>query len=678
MNKRETLILAEIVSFSEKNNKEIQQKLNISERQLEYSLTQINLELFSQGIPKIIHKKNGSFDVSDRLFDYFANHARLSMNVNDYYDQRQRIYFIILYILTSQETISLPHIYSLINVSRSTASNDLKRVKGYLNERNLELNYTRQNGYFISGKELIQRNLLNDLIGELNKYTDLLVFVENYSRISLDQVIHYAKKVEEKVEVVYSDDAFQTLTYLLLFNILRNISGRERDKKYFQNKIKDTREYEVVSQLTDSKYIRSDSDYEWLTLIFLSSNTIHSNLNPLDSEILRAVKSMVDKFEEKTLVKISDRKDFDERLLVHLRPAIFRVKYGLHLNNTGLDDFIVGDTWQEYLVEIVEKIIFPLEKLTGVSFPTIELKLISFYFGGELEKSKGQFLDIHQRAAVVCTNGIISARLMYENLIRLFPEITFLATNSVREFENFNQDYDIVFSTVPLKTEARQYLIKPVISTEEAVQLRYRVLDDLGLEKRNNSIDELLDIISKNTKITNLNSLKEDLNTWLVSDKTSGNSSQKNEQLPPLNQFLKRDYIQIIKKDMLWEEAVKVACTPLKEKKLVNENFLQSLVAQIADPKNYSFLGNQIAIPHTTPNNGVLGNGFGFCIFKKPIKFPGGESISIIVPIAVKDTTTHLKAIMQLSEFAENKKDVKNVLHAKDIDEIYKIIKKYC
>lgn len=672
------MILSEIVSFPEKSNKEIQQKLSISERQLDYSLAQINLELSAHRIPEIIHQRNGSFGVSDELFDYFANHTRLPANVNDFYDQRQRMYFILLYILSSQEIISLPHIYSLLSVSRSTASNDLKRAKKYLAKRNLKLNYTRQSGYFVSGQELEQRNLLNDLIGELNKYTDLLVFVENYSKISLDQIIHYAKKVEGKVDVVYSDDAFQTLTYLLLFNILRNISGREKDERYFQNKVKGTREYEAVFRLTDSKYVQSDSDYEWLALIFLSSNTIHNNFNPSDTEILQAVRSMVDKFEEKTVVKISNRKDFDERLLVHLRPAIFRVKYGLHLNNTGLDDFIVGDTWQGYLMEIVEKIIFPLEKLTGAPFPKIELKLISFYFGGELEKNKGQFSDTHQRAAVVCTNGVISARLMYENLIRLFPEINFLATNSVREFENFDQDYDIVFSTVPLKTNARQYLVKPVISTEEAVQLRFRVLADLGIEKRSNSIDGLLKIISKNAKIIDLNNLKGDLNAWLVSDKTKGHISQKNQKLPSLTNFLKQEYIQIIEQDVSWEKAVKFACLPLKNRNLINDVFLKSLLSQISDPENYSFLGNKIAIPHTTPDNGVLGDGFGFCVLRKPVKFPGGKKISIIVPIAVKDTTKHLRAIIQLSKFVENESDVESVLQAKSIREIYKVIKKYC
>ncbi len=44
------------------------------------------------------------------------------------------------------------------------------------------------------------------------------------------------------------------------------------------------------------------------------------------------------------------------------------------------------------------------------------------HFDGELEKSA----DLHsskERAAVVCTNGLIVSKLMIQNLRRLFPEI---------------------------------------------------------------------------------------------------------------------------------------------------------------------------------------------------------------------------------------------------------------
>lgn len=226
-------------------------------------------------------------------------------------------------------------------------------------------------------------------------------------------------------------------------------------------------------------WLTKDSDAEWLVILLLSSNTIRGDVGVADADLVKAIQTMVAKFEQQTFIKITDQDDFVKRLLAHLRPAIFCVRYGLHLHDIGIGHVMAADSRHRFLVDTINAIIEPLEKLTGKTIPEDERNLIAFYFDGELEKST----DLHvskERVAVVCTNGLIVSKLMIQNLRRLFPEISFLSATSAREFEHFSGDYDLVFTTVPLKTSARQYIIHPLLSGDEQVQLRYRVLNEIG------------------------------------------------------------------------------------------------------------------------------------------------------------------------------------------------------
>ena len=72
----------------------------------------------------------------------------------------------------------------------------------------------------------------------------------------------------------------------------------------------------------------------------------------MQSSILLAIEKMVDQFEQDTLVKIPNRKAFDKQLLAHLRPAYFRVKYGMHLTNIGVDKVFKEDTWHKMLSKL--------------------------------------------------------------------------------------------------------------------------------------------------------------------------------------------------------------------------------------------------------------------------------------------------------------------------------------
>ncbi|MDN7145443.1 BglG family transcription antiterminator [Liquorilactobacillus mali] len=673
MKKRNLQIFFEIIKNPNLKSGDLENKLHITRRQLTYALSQINQDLADQQLPKIERTPRGEFITSNKITELFNLEAVTGISHGTYREEKERILITCLYLLTSDELISLTHIYDLNKVSRTTAFVDLKSVEKFLDNRDLQLKYTRKLGYFIKGTELTKRNLLNYLVTQLLSYDDVHSVVEQLGRVSIEPVIHFIHNFEHVQKITYSDESFNFLMLIISMNVTRNLSHVSRNTHYFEHQIDDTQEFVQIRQLIPNNWITSNSDAEWLIILLLSANTIHCGTNITNETLINVLHVMVDKFEQRTFIKIVDKNDFVTRLLTHLRPAIFRVRYNLHLQDIGIDQVVISNSRHHFLMETINIIIEPLEKLTGKTFPTDERNLIAFYFAGELEK----FSKLHtskERAAVVCTNGLIVSKLMIQNLRRLFPDISFLSATSAREFEHFSGDYNLVFTTIPLKTDARQYIIHPLLSETEQAQLRYQVLNDIGVKNIQLGVEELTSIIRKSAKILDYKELRKSLHQFLA-DQTIAELPKTTQST--LAAFTAPRLIQIGNAHD-WQEALKQAIDPLIKYGYVTADWREVLIKETASPENYSFLGMHVAIPHTIPENGVLKNGFSFFVLKEPIIYPNGFKIKMIVPIAVKDTDKHLKAIQELTEIISNKSLLNMIYSSENNRQIYNIFQNYC
>ncbi|VDK13468.1 hypothetical protein OAL24_00267 [Oenococcus sicerae] len=672
MNDRNIAILTEIIKHPDIKSKKIEAKLHLTRRQLSYSIDQINTELSNDNLPTLQRTPLGTILVSAEIINYFLKDKINGKQKNVYHTEQQRPLIIILYILTANIPLSLINIYHLLGVSQATAAKDMRNVRILVSKYHLELQNSWQNGYLIDGNELQQRFLINETISNLERYDDSHELIANLSDISIDEMIHFVRQVEQQVGISYSDNAFNYLVYSLLINISRNRANKTANDNYFLNQIADTKEFSVISKLVNPDWVDCQSDIEWISILFLSANTIRGKFSFSDYTILKAIKEMVSSFEQKTLVQIQNHEEFEQRLLAHLRPAVYRVKYGLHLNDINTSQMLIKDSQYEFLAASIRKIISPLEQITRKKFPENEVKLIVFYFGGDLENAKNLSI-IKPKAAVVCTNGVIVSKLMFQNLVHLFPEIAFLSATSVRDFETFSDDYDLVFTTVPLKTNAKQYIIQPIVSPEDAIKLRYRVLNEFGLKNIEITLDKIIQIVRKHVNSIDVTGLKGDLKQWLSTEQQTY-SIQK--ELPDLSDYIAPQFMRLLDKKVDWQDALEIAAEPLIRSGIVNQKYLNTILKNTESENNYSFLGSQIAIPHTTAENGILNDGFGFTVLKHAVKFPTGQSISIIVPIAICDTKKHLRAIEQLTSIASDAKLIHQIISASDTETIYQLIKK--
>lgn len=308
MKKRNLQILSEIIRHPNLRSGDLEKQFKITRRQLTYALAQINQELVDRQLPKITRTPRGEFVTPSEVAEFFNLQNGETAAPYVYREEDERVLLICLYLLVSDEQLSLVHLYDFSGVSRTTTSADLKIVAHFLERRQLALKYTRQAGYFIAGSEQIIRNLLNYLVTQLLKYDDGRGSIEQLSTVPAEQVIHFIHKIESVRHVTYSDESFSFLMLAVLMNVTRNLSQRTRDNHYFVHQINDTKEFSLLKPLIPKKWLVCDSDAEWIVMLLLSANTIRGEVGVADTDLVAAIRTMVSKFEQQTFIKIDDQK----------------------------------------------------------------------------------------------------------------------------------------------------------------------------------------------------------------------------------------------------------------------------------------------------------------------------------------------------------------------------------
>lgn len=123
MNRRDYIILNEIVKNPTIKDKYLIEKLNLTKRKIDYSIEKINDWLELNNIQPIA-KKNGKY--------YFEKEVLKILQVTDeenimlFHTSRERIELVLLVLLTSKEKILLSKIAEELNVTKNTVLNDIK------------------------------------------------------------------------------------------------------------------------------------------------------------------------------------------------------------------------------------------------------------------------------------------------------------------------------------------------------------------------------------------------------------------------------------------------------------------------------------------------------------------------------------------------------------------------
>lgn len=676
LDERSNQLLNEVLANPEISNTILEDKYQLSRRQVSYSFKKINDWLDGKNYPTIKRTNSGKFIINPKLIDLLAKKSE-STNSKYIPSEKERAQLILLMILSSED-LSLVHFTAALEISKNTVLRDLKYAQTIINSYQLEIVYSRVRGYELSGSEWDKRKLLVDLLPSIFSIYNGEGFVQELIQISNEEINEIKKQVDEveaRLGQKFTDEKIKILPYSIAILLKRIKRGKLITDAYHidYNELSDTKEYEAAELLIQNIKEIPESERLYITLQLLISNVLSSQL--LTDEVLPQLRKALDDclylFEKKACITLKDKEVLLQRLMQHMKPAYYRMKYQLTTNYSVIEK--ISDQF-EAAHFIVKDSIKPLEEFIESELPETEIMFITIYIGGHLINI-GETIHIKKKAVVVCPNGISISKLMENTLRELFPEFYFYDALSVREFEQMEMESDLVFSPVPLQTDKNLFIVERFISDFEKVQLRQRVMNKIfGLNTSIINVDQIMNIIEKFVKIDDKQPLANALQEYFAIKETNQIQQKQGYTLCDLitpDTIILRDEVES------WAEAISIASEPLLKKGMITEAYVEAMQRQYQTMSPYIVLRQNIAIPHAKPDEGVNAIGMSLLKLKKGLHFEGNVNVHIVVVIAAVDKNQHFNALKQLLKLSGEKGEINSLIAMDHESEIYQIIKTY-
>lgn len=683
LDNRSEKILNYLIYDTQVDNQTLMNEFSISRNQLNYSIKKINAWCADNRLPEIKRLRNGHFYLSASMVTSLRKEDDDTKILEELpiYAENIRGDIMLLIIATKLEYLSLSHFMIDLEISKNTAVRTLKEIRKSLSE-DVSLSYSRNKGYRLIGNEWTIRKRIIQTIIVLKKLPNSDSMLVKFSSVDPEEIQVFRKildNAETTLQVNFSDERMEILPYILAI-ISRRISKGYVIQESFQinnSMLADTKEYVVASQMFEKWNEIPDQEKLFITLQLLTTNIISGDLltEELSKKLIVIIDDCLKTFERLACVTLEKKEGLRDRMLLHLKPAFYRIKYCLHLNMKP-DDLETDDNHHAFK-KIIREAFQPLETFIGEKIPDDEYTFLAIFILGALSNAKKNVGTY--RAIVVCKSGVLISQTLNAFLQKIFPEFQFLAPCSLRSFQEIHEKIDIVFSTVPIKGVDRLYLVKPVMSHRELENLKNQVFSesskDIYQREKNASIETIMKIIETHTEIKEKKALVSELTHFFQSQKRTPLFSKELPNELELMDLLKQENIQIVSHIPDYEAAIRLASMPLLNSKSITQCYVDKMINDYDFDDSYVILGNDIAIPHAKPEDGVNSVGISLLYIQEGVAFSEGRNIHFIFIIAPVDQKKHLQALYAIMDIAESPLLVELLKKSYNPNELYERIK---
>ena len=698
LDKRSSAILQYILyATSYVPMEEITEKLNISRRTIYYDMEKINGWLKHHKLLGIRHIQSVGLYLEESTKLAIPELLQHLTPWQYEYSAEERKAWLAIHIMTRSHKVLLQELIDTIQVSRNTAINDLKLLREEVSQRfQLNIAVSKQTGYVMEGCEMNQRKALNSYMSQVivgkgwQYFIDQMALVErneddHVSLFTADKLAELQQMIvhcEERLGVQFTDEVLRNLKIQMILFVRRLLlGGRVHIDSAEQVILRQTREYgaaqEICHKLADIFQLDIPQDeVDYITTHILSAKVNYTTLDLVEEEAphwMIIIRRMVDDFQRYACIQFYDRTGLENNLLLHLKPAYYRIKYGLCLEN-----FLMEPIRKKYrnIFILTKKIMHYLEESTGQFINDDEVAFVAMHFGAWM-KREGIRPVKRKKVLLVCANGVGTSHILRSQLEGLFSTVDILRTVSMREYLQYENEVDFVISTTPLSGGKKPvFVVSPILSDAETESLLKKVNLLFRLPQgQATSVNTIMGIIGRHAEIREPEMLIQELKEYLYKP----NSIIQEDNRPMLNDLIIKDTIQLLNEVTDWEEAIRLASKPLLEGHYIKEDYVTAMIDNIKKFGPYVVMSPQVAIPHARPECGVNRVGMSLLLLKRGVAFStdGEERVQIIIILAAVDNETHLQALAQLSTLLMEEEDVAHIINSTSKAEILDIIVKY-
>lgn len=119
-----------------------------------------------------------------------------------------------------------------------------------------------------------------------------------------------------------------------------------------------------------------------------------------------------------------------------------------------------------------------------------------------------------------------------------------------------------------------------------------------------------------------------------------------------------------------WRQAIRTAAQKLLEKEYIEDKYIGKMIENIEKLGPYIILSDDVAMPHSRPEDGVKKTGISLLKLDEGVDFGENSSIRLIFILAAKDSNSHIDMITELVNMLQDDEKLNRVLNSKTENEI--------
>ncbi|WP_202614147.1 BglG family transcription antiterminator [Parageobacillus thermoglucosidasius] len=411
------------------------------------------------------------------------------------YTPEERQVIILIALLEATEPVKLLSLANDLNVTVATISHDLDKIDQMIEKYELSLIRRRGYGVEITGSESAKRRMMSELLfrhvdeheflslmkesiqkkssDTLNTVTEKLLGLVDKKKLAIIEQQIEQIKIKEELPFTFADSSYIALVVHLALAIERISQGESInfEQRYLET-IQPTKEYKTAEKIARSlerafRITIPKEEIGYITMHLMGAKLRDRQgymLEEASFEIGIKAQELIRFVSAELHVDITNDYTLYEDLVIHLKPALYRIQH-----NMGIANPLLGKIMQDYpeLFAVLEKgakRVFP-----DVSVPKEEIGYLVLHFAAALlRKKKGL------RALVICSSGIGTAKILATRLKKEIPDIAHMEQISVFELRNKDATrYDLIVSTVPIDGLAQPYfVVSPMLQEEEVMSIK--------------------------------------------------------------------------------------------------------------------------------------------------------------------------------------------------------------
>lgn len=667
--------------------KDIERGIQVTRRQAMYRIDKLNSLLKGEGSPLISVDSTAVKGISIEKETAEAMKKLLSKNSKEekyYLDKKERMIYMYLMLFLNLDFVSLNHFVASLQVSRSTVILDLRELTQNLNNEGIQIENNRSRGYFLSGSEMkIRRRMIkyvNSVLMEGKNGKVFDVFIDDCHLCNFKHSRQIITELMEKHHIRFVEDRLVEFIYIFTFlkaRMLSGMSAKEVVERRIDNEaMASTKEYEFALDLlknfpNTSSITPEDTQYiaSWILGISVGNIVEDTEDCVLIAELVGQIMS---RFESLSGVRYQNTEETFIQLYSHFRPAYYRLIFELPIYNPLCDK--VKEEFRE-LYPLVEETMRPFKLVFGEEIPEEEIAYLTMHFAAiYIPERKENRKPKLKTAMVVCSNGIGSSAVLYNELMGLFPDLHFLPpTQSVQAYETM-KEVDVIFATSyiaqQLETDVPVISVSPIMTADERYSVMRETYRKIGcVSSKQPNVDMVMNIISKYAKVHSENALYNDLLNYF--SQTENGQEEINHEIH-LSDMVRPSLINLEVEATDWEDALRKAYAPMVEEGFIKQSYVEDTVRCVKISGPYIVITKQVALPHTKPEAGAIKLSMGVSVLKEPVCFGSEENdpVKYIFPLCATDNKTHLSAMSEFMELLNTAEFYEMLSKAKEPEEV--------